>query len=397
MPHRLVVDQDAFEELCEHIRSEGEVAFDTEFISEFTYRPALCLLQFATRTRRVAVDPLCVTDLGSWWRLMADSRVLTVVHGGREEVRFCLRYASSPPLNLADVQIAEGLQSRAFPLSYTALVNRVLGLRTQGKETRTDWRHRPLTTRQIDYALEDVAHLLDIWNSQKQSLSARGRLAWAEAEFRRTIDELHQEQSRENWRRLPGIQSLSARELAVVRALHAWREREAFERDRPARKVLRDDLIIELARRQPRDVNDLLATRDMNRSDYRRQAPAMLAAVEQACALPPGDLPPVKRTDKDQDEQILAQLLAIALANRCSQAEVAMGLVGTTADLKHLVRWHVYGDHNGSSPRLMQGWRSEVCGALLTDVLAGRIALRVNDPQSEHPLIFEKWNGESPV
>ncbi len=389
MPHRLITDQTGFEELCQHIRQAGEVAFDTEFLSEHTYRPELCLLQFATRERSAAVDPYEVRDLSSWWKLMASPDIAVVTHGSREEVRFCLWCAGARPGRVFDVQIAEGLLSRSFPLNYNAIVARVLNLRTQGKETRSDWRRRPLTDRQIAYAIEDVEHLLEIYAKQSAMLASRGRTAWAQAEFDRFVADLEQEPLRENWRRLPGIQSLSSRELAVARELYQWREQEGLKRDKPIRKVLRDDLIVELAHRQPRDVTDLLATRDMNRGDYKRAAPDMLEAVQRAMELPADQLPQVKRSDKDQDEQILAQLLSIALANRCAQMEVAMGLVGTTADLRHLVRWHVYGDRSGDTPRLMHGWRAEVCGELLTDVLAGKIALRVGDARSDHPLVFE--------
>ncbi|HLJ09643.1 MAG TPA: HRDC domain-containing protein [Planctomycetaceae bacterium] len=393
MPHRLITDQERFEELCAHLSQAGEVAFDTEFVSEHTYRPELCLLQFATRERSAAVDPLVVRDLSSWWTLMAKANIVTVVHGGREEVRFCLWSAGAPPTALFDVQIAEGLLSRSFPLNYNALVSRVLGVRTHGKETRTDWRRRPLSDRQIAYALEDVEHLLEIHSRQFQALAARRRTEWAGAEFNRFVEDLVLEPTRESWRRLPGIQSFSSLDLAVVRELYAWREAEALRRDKPIRRILRDDLIIELARRQPHDVADLLATRDMNRSDYRRAAPEMVAAIQRALALSPEHRPEVKRSEKDQDEQILAQLLSIALANRCAQMEVAQGLVGTTADLRHLVRWHVYGDKAGDVPRLMQGWRAEVCGDLLTDVLAGKIALRVGNARSDHPLLFERREG----
>lgn len=390
MPHRLITDQTHFEELCEHIRQAGEVAFDTEFLSEHTYRPELCLLQFATRERSAAVDPFLVHDLSSWWKLMASPDIAVVVHGGREEVRFCLWCAGGPPKKLHDVQIAEGLLGRSFPLNYNAIVGRVLNVRTHGKETRTDWKRRPLTDRQIAYAIEDVEHLLEIYTKQSANLAARGRTAWAQAEFDRFVGDLEQEPLRENWRKLPGIQSLSSRELAITRELYLWREHEGLRRDKPVRRILRDDLIIELAHRQPHDVADLLATRDMNRSDYKRSASEMLAAVERGLALPAGECPEVRRGEKDHDEQILAQLLAIALANRCAQVEVAMGLVGTTADLRHLVRWQVYGDKNGGTPRLMQGWRDEVCGELLADVLSGKIALRVADPRSDHPLVFER-------
>jgi ribonuclease D len=393
MPHRLITDQGRFEELCEHIRDIGEVAFDTEFLSEHTYRPELCLLQFATRERLAAVDPFDVRDLSSWWKLMAGGNVNVVVHGGREEVRFCLWLGGAPPGKLFDTQIAEGLLSRSYPISYTSLVMRALGKKTHGKETRTDWRRRPLTERQIAYAIEDVDFLLEIHARQSEQLASRGRTAWAKCEFERFIGELEQEPNRETWRRLPGAQGLSSRELAVAREVYQWREKEALQRDKPVRRVFRDDLIIELAHRQPHDMTELLATRDMNRSDYKRVAPEMLAAVARALALPRDQCPPVKRTDKDQDEQILAQLLSIALANLCAQVEMAVGVVGTTADLRHLARWHVYRDQTGETPRLLQGWRDEVCGELLKDVLDGKITLRIGDPRSDHPLVFERRDG----
>jgi ribonuclease D len=392
MSSHLISTQSEFDELVSHLRTAGVVAFDTEFLSEFTYRPQLCLLQFATAERAALVDPLAVPDLSAWWQLMASGEVLVVVHGSREEIRFCLQNAQAAPRRLYDVQIAEALQCRGFPLGYSALVARVLKVPVSGKETRTDWRRRPLTDRQVQYALEDVQHLIAIYEKQTASLGARGRLTWAQTEIDRYVRELEEEPTRENWRKLPGVVSLSRRELAVAREVYLWREQEAASSDKPFRRILRDDLIIELARRQPVDVPDLLATRDMNRSDYRRLAPAMLGAIQRGLAIRDADLPTVRKNDKDHDEQILAQLLNMALANRCAEQEVALGLVGTTADLRHLVRWHVYGDRSGPPPKLTQGWRAELCGELLTDVLDGRIALRVNDPKAEYPLVFERLN-----
>lgn len=391
---RLIERQSDFDLLCDEISRSGEVAFDTEFVSEFTFRPELCLLQFATPNVVAAVDPLAVEDLSRWWELMTAGDVHVVVHGGREEMRFCLQFGGARPGKLVDVQIAEGLQSRSFPLGYTALVQRVLGLRTEGRETRTDWRRRPLTESQLHYALEDVEHLLQVWGRQKKSLTDRGRLTWVQSECSRMMDDLVREQSGENWRKLPGLQGLNTRELAIVRELFLWRESESQSRNRPARKTLRDDLLVEIARRKPTDVNDLMAVRDMNRSDYRRVAGPMIDCIERGLKLPANQLPQLPRKhDKDQDEHIIAQLLGIALANRCAQAEVSMGLVGTSADLKHLVRYQVYNDR-ADLPKLMQGWRAEICGDLLSRVLKGKIALRVNDPQSDHPLIFEEWSAD---
>lgn len=390
MSRSLIVTQAGFNDLCAHIRQVQEVAFDTEFVSEFTYRPELCLMQFATRERCVAVDPFEIQDLSEWWNLMLDPAIAVIIHGGREEVRFCVTNTGHGPANIADVQVAEGLRSPSFPLGYTALVQRVMGIRISGKETRTDWRRRPLTDSQIQYALEDVEHVLGIWDRQKADLTRRGRLPWAQAEFQRMVDEVAGERTRENWRRVPGLQRLSPRELAVLRELHAWREQESMQRDRPARRTLRDDLLLELAKRQPRTPDDVVATRDMNRSDYRRVATNIAEAVKRGLSLPANQLPAVEKAERKDEEQVLGQLLSIALANLCLQENVAMQLVGTSADLRYLVRWHVYGERDGDPPRLTQGWRAEVCGQLFQDVLDGKIAFRVADPHSDHPLKFER-------
>ncbi len=393
MTTSLITDQSAFDELCDHIVQSGAVAFDTEFVSEFTYRPELCLVQLATRERCVAVDPYEVADLSRWWEIMADDKTSIIVHGGREEVRYCLAFAAAPPGKLWDVQVAEGLRSRSFPLGYEALVKRVLGRTAHGRETRTDWRRRPLTEPQIAYALDDVQHVLEIWDKQRRSLQSQKRLHWVEAEFQRMIDEVAAERGPNAWQRLPGLQRLSSKELAVVKAIYEWRDAEGAARNRPVRKILRDDLVVELARRRPTTEADLLACRDLNRPEYKKAAPAMLEAITGGMATPTSACPTLPKSlddDKSHDEQVVGQLLGLALANRCAELNVSMALVGKVADLRHLVRWHVYGEQEGEPPRLTEGWRAEVCGDLLTDVLDGRISLRVADPQSDHPLVFER-------
>ena len=206
------------------------------------------------------------------------------------------------------------------------------------------------------------------------------------------IRELEDEAQRPGWQRLSGLHRLSLRELAVAKEISNWRDSEAMRRNRPVRKILRDDIIIELARRQPTTEKELLAMRDMNRSDYRRSAGELLKAIDCGLAIPEKELAPLPYSPNagdSRDEQVLGQLLGIALANRCAEMEVAKPLVATSADLRHLVRWHVFQERTGPAPRVTEGWRAEVCGDLLSDVLDGRVALRVADPTSDHPLIFE--------
>jgi ribonuclease D len=393
MTQQLITRQVEFEDLCDHIRESGFVTFDTEFVSEYSFRPELGLLQFATSERLVAVDPYEVENLQGWWEIMSDDVTTVVVHGGRAEVLFCITLAEKTPQKLFDVQIAEGLRSLSYPLSYTALLKRVLGKDVHGKETRTDWKRRPLSQKQIQYALDDVKYLLPIWERQQQSLSQLNRLDWAQAEFQKMIRDVEADHSRESWSKLPGIHKLNPREFAVAVELADWRKAEASRRNRPLKQVLRDDLLIELARRQPTSIQQLLATRDMNRRNYKQNHSEFIKCIERGMSIPETELPQRMKSSKREDrkeEQILGQLLGIALSNRCAEMSVARSLVGTSEDLRELVRWHL-GNHNRNAhPKLADGWRADVCGDLLEDLLDGRISLRVSDPHSSHPLVFEK-------
>ena len=178
--------------------------------------------------------------------------------------------------------------------------------------------------------------------------------------------------------------------MAIAREVFAYREQEAERRDRPPRTVLRDDLIIDLARRKPKTVKDVTATRGMQRRDYRRMSEELLACVTRGTELPEQQWPrkPISQRTQPQ-EDMLAKLLALALADRCLELGISSSIVGTMSDLQELVRWHAFADRNGDKPRLKQGWRADVCGNVLTDLLDGRVTLRVADPNHEAPLRFE--------
>lgn len=387
---RLITTAAEFDALCDQIARDGIVGFDTEFVSESAYRPKLCLLQFSTLAEAVAVDPFQVADLSRWWELMASDEVTVIVHGGREEIRFCVLQGGRAPANVVDVQIAEGLLSRGFPLGYSELVRRTLNRNVDGKHTRTDWARRPLTSQQIHYAVDDVHHLLDVWERQKRSLEKQNRLPWALAEFDRFVMQVAEEPPRGDWRRLNGSGRLSRRDMGVLRELHAWRDREAESRDRSPRQVLRDDLLLEVAKLHPRTSKELENLRGMERRDYRRLADDILGVIRSALELPESELPEKSYPPRAYpDTEALGKLLAIALANRCAELSVSTSLVGTASDLQDLIRWHVFEKDRGQRPRLMQGWREEVCGDLLADLLDGKISLRVTNPTSDHPLVFE--------
>lgn len=390
MQPELIEHHSDFLELCEHIREAGLVAFDTEFVSDAGYRSELGLLQFATREHCAAVDPLAIPSLGAWWDLMIDDRTTVVVHGGQAEVRFCIQGSGQIPRRLVDIQIAEGLRCRSYPLSYNSIVERVLGVVINSNQTRSDWLRRPLTREQLTYALDDVSHVLSIWESQSRWLRSRERLSWASAEFDRMCRDVWEDEQLEPWERLSGVHRLSRRELCALQKLAAWREEEAAARNRAPRRILRDDLLLDLAKRRPTTVQQALATRDLNRAEYKKVLPEMIRVIVEAGRVPEDRLPPRQRQrdDASSDDQIISRLLGLALSNVCAEQDVAQALAGTNRELTELVRY-VRGGEQGEVPLLLRGWRGGLFGELLRKVLDGRVHFRVAPEGAATPLIFE--------
>lgn len=391
MTPKLISNQSDFQELCEHIRTQGLVAFDTEFVSESTYRPELGLLQFGTSERQIAVDPLEIADLSPWWEIMADDQTVVIVHGGQAEIRFCLNAIQKAPQRLYDIQLAEGFRGRSYPLSYSAIVQRVLGASVDGSQTRTDWLRRPLSDDQLAYALEDVAHVPEIRQRQMEWLKQQGRLQWVESEMESMVEEIVHDDASPPWHRISGMHKLSRREVVIVHRLAEWREHEASERNRPVRRILRDDLLVDLARRKPQTQKQALATRDMNRPEYRRRLDGIIEVIQEAMNVPDSDLPQKPRSRRQEstsDEQVISKLLSLALANRCAELDISQTLIANNKELAELVRYHRFGDRDSGTPRILEGWRAEVCGQLLVDVMDGKVGFRVANAKNGTPLEF---------
>src|SRR5215218_10438318 len=258
LPEYIITDPAGVRACCDDVAASPQVAFDTEFVGEDTYVPHLCLVQVATPTALYVLDPFDCGPLDEFWELIADPKRLVVVHAGREEVRICNGAIGRPPANLFDVQIAAGLLGLGYPLGYGPLVQTVLRKRLHKGETLTDWRRRPLSQEQIRYAFDDVRDLLALWKKIDARLAKLGRSAWAKEEFdnfvRRALVEAGEA---ERWRRLKGVSNLDAKRLAVVREVYEWREDVAARRNRPARSVLRDDLVVEIAKHAPKKAEEI--------------------------------------------------------------------------------------------------------------------------------------------
>jgi ribonuclease D len=381
---------------CEYLAGCKRFGFDTEFVGENSYHPHLCLVQVATDEKLFLIDPLTAAPLDAFWKLVVDPANLVVVHAGREEVRLCRLWAGRTPGNLFDLQIAAGLVGLAYPLGHGTLVNQVLSIQMTKGETLTEWRNRPLTQHQIRYAFDDVRYLLPLWQKLHADLERLDRSTWADEEFARLADHAAPEEAAapEKWRKLRGLGSLDRRRLALVRELFSWREEVAERTNRPARSIVRDDLLIEIARRNPRRERDLHVIRGLPRRDL----PAIIDVAERVRALPAENCPDVIEREQDPPQvQMVASVMTAVLNDLCNRWRLAANLVATSADIKLLVRADFQGTPPPVESPLAQGWRGEHVLPELLKVLHGQRSLRITDIRSETPFAFsEASNDHSP-
>jgi ribonuclease D len=386
----LITTRAGLEEIVQHIRKMGRFAFDTEFVSEETFEPNLCLVQVATKERLAVIDPLEFRDFSPFWEVVNDPTIEVVMHAAGEDLRICKIQTGLVPQRVYDVQIAIGLLGPGYPLSLGNLVNQRMGISLAGGETRTDWRRRPLTPAQLRYALDDVRYLLEIADGMALDLESLGRTDWAEAEFADFLGEIRDRNEEDRWRRLPGLHQLNRRGLEVARRLSEWRANDARRVNKPLRSLLRDDLLVAIAKRQPMNRRDLEALRDFNRPHLLSRGHDILSIIQQAMEVSAEDLPYAPERHEDgPGVAMVVSLLSATLARCCGQAKVAVGLVGGSSDLRELIRWQVEGRPEDRVPSLAKGWRWEVCGQTLMDVLTGRRALRVVDPEADVPVALD--------
>ncbi len=391
LPEQIITTPQELADCCAHLAACRRFGFDTEFVGENTYHPHLCLVQVATAERLYLIDPLAVGPIDAFWSLVVDPRNLVVVHAGREEVRLCRLWAGQTPGNFFDLQIAAGLAGLAYPLGAGALINQLLGVQLAKGETLTEWRDRPLTAAQVRYAFDDVRYLLAAHERVAARLDELGRADWAREDFGRMVAAVTPEEvPAEKWRKLRGLGSLDRRRLAVVREIYNWREETAARMNRPARSIVRDDLIVEIARRNPSRERDLQPIRGLPRRDL----PGILAAVERGRALPPEQCPRAAEREQDPPQVgLVANVLQAVLGDLCARRELAPGLVATSSDVKLLVRARMQGAPLPAESLLTQGWRAAHVLPELLAVLEGRRSLRIADVRAEAPFVVEDIRG----
>lgn len=371
---------------CDRMSGCRVIAMDTEFIGDLHYRPVLCWVQVEAEGHLALFDVLSLGNVQPFWEFLVSGDRETIVHGGQWDVRFCYQAVKKMPVGLVDVQIAAGLIGEQYPAGFSTLMERFLGRTFSKAETRTDWQRRPLSNQQIQYALDDVRYLRELWGVLQAHLEQKNRLAWCQEEMGHWKTELIQKNQEEGWRRLRGHQGLSPRGLAILQELWVWREGQAERRNCRPRHVLRDDLLVELARRETANVHRIKAVRGLQNRNVQKHLIQIAACIQRALDLPEDRLPHPTRVFQNQVSPILGQFLYAALATRCQEMEVAPSLVGSPSATRDWIAYRLGLSDRSEIPLLAQGWRAELVGSLLEDLLVGRLGLRILDPTAELPL-----------
>ena len=369
-------------ELAERARAAGRLGIDTEFMGEGRYQPLLCLVQIALDDGEggsdvIVLDPLTEEiDTEPLADVLADPDVEVVLHAARQDVALLRRDWGKPVRNVFDTQVAAGFAGMRAQLGYEPLLKETLGVRLRKSASFTRWDDRPLTEEQLDYAREDVLHLLQLATALQDRLRELGRLEWAREECRAFEDVDDRRDPDVIFGKLPRVNSLEPSQRAVARELVEWREETARSTDRPVSGVLHDSALVEIAKRRPRDVDRLRQIRGLNEATLHRRGRSIVDAVRRGRERQPIPVDGVRPTQPDAEDAPLIALGEALIRTRAMEAERAYELIAARADLQRIVTAVREGAPE-PDVRTLQGWRRELVGAELLELFEGRRTLRV--------------------
>ena len=345
------------------------VALDTEFMRVDTFYPIAGLLQVSEGERAYLIDPLQIGDWSPFAELLQDPAVVKVLHACSEDLEVFLRLTGSLPAPLFDTQLAAGYLNLGFSMGYSRLVQAVLAIELPKGETRSDWLQRPLSTTQVSYAAEDVLHLAEVYAALKAQLSAQ-KYAWVLEDGAELVSNQGRESDPdEAWRDAKLAWKLSRQQLAVLKALCAWREREARVRNQPRNRIIREHSLWPLARTQPDNLVSLARIEDMHPKTVRQDGEFILKLIQQAAATPAADWPePLPEPLPLEASALLKKLRAIG-QREAERLNIAPELMLRKKTLEALLK-SGYPKGPYQLPDALRGWRRELMGQALLDCLA---------------------------
>ncbi len=386
-----VESSDELIRLMRQAREDGRFGIDLEFIRERSFFPKLALVQISVGTELKLVDPLAKISIDPILETVSDPSIVKIVHAGGQDMEILELESGEVPANVFDTQIAAAFLGLGLQPAYAATCERLLGKFVQKGESWTNWLHRPLTSNQETYALDDVRHLIPLHDVLTKSLETESRLSWALGEMEKYASrETYHPSLKSSLKRVKKSGSLDAKGVVVLGPLYEWRESEARKQDRPRRRILSDELLVELARRTPANGKALRGLRGIDSRDANRYGDDIVKAISRGTSIPDDQIPELKRRRRlEPAEEAALELATSALRALCRAERIAPPLVGNQGDVEELIRAKAAQDPNIEQLKLLSGWRGELIGNRLLRFLSGDSSLRI-DPHTGFPELGDR-------
>lgn len=353
------------------------IAIDTEFIREKTYFSDLSLIQIATETQLVCIDPLAINDISALKTLLFNPKITKVLHAAHQDQEIFYNIFGDVPSPIFDTQPAAAVLGIGEQVGYAKLIENILGISLAKTQSRTDWSRRPLSKQQLDYAIDDVRYLREAYPIIVKKLKQQNRLHWLSADFEYyTQASTFDPKPQLMWRKVKGYQRLKPRALTLVRELAAWREEQAISSNRPRRWILSDDAIIDLALQQPQDKKAISEMRGA-RNQHQRNATAWLNIIKSVQALPDSELLTLPKFSKvSKSQAIVIDLLMVAVKEQARIHNVSPTLIASRKKLEKMLL--------NKETTLDNDWRGKLVNEVFSDILEGRKQFSVENQTTVH-------------
>lgn len=378
-----ITTADQLVEFCKNLESSDILAVDTEFVRERTYFHRIGLIQVANEDHFAAIDPIALQDLTPLLELLKDPGKIKIFHAARQDLEILVRLCGQVIPPVFDTQVAAALVGWGAQISFAKIVHKALGKKIHKSETYTDWCRRPLSKSQIDYAIDDVRYLVPVYRKLIEKLKKMNRLDWVQGEVGIWEDPqtfaLPDPQKR--FMKIKNLRSLKPRNLTALKELVAWREKEAVNRDCLPKNIVRDETLLEIARKVPKDLKSLSGFRGFYQKELAKSGEAILSAIATAMEVPEGELIVLPDNNGHTTTRGVEELIAAYVQIRSEELKIEPSILADRKRIHSFVT-HFEQKLDMEEHFLFQGWRKALVGSPMLALLSGKVGLKI-DPSGQ--------------
>ncbi len=370
----IIRDNSTLKKFCNKCIKEKVLAIDTEFIRENTYYPVLCLVQIASDSFSAIIDPLSEIEMKPVWEILSDERILKVFHAGRQDLEIFFNITGKIPTPIYDTQIAAMFCGLGDQVSYDGLVNKFLGLTISKESQFSNWSQRPLTNKQLQYALSDVNYLIKIFPLIKKLIKETNREEWVEKEFQYiTNEKIYNINPNEVWQKIK-IKNAKREVLNILKYLAEWREIECRKRNLPRNRLIRDEILVNISQLKPSDIFSIKKIRGIPKILCDKDLNEILKIIQISRKIEPVKWPKIlKHSKKINVNKASLDLLKLLLSYCSQKSGLAEKLIADADELRLIL------DGQKDDLAVFRGWRNEIFGKFVNLLLEGKIAFTIKD------------------